>query len=188
VNSAPRRLGALARRGIKMSMAGCEARLARESPLTLRPSDRSRRFSGLWMARPTKAPSRTGATRGADMNATHSDLIGLSAPRSRRSPLLAHAQMLTAKEGTFVARQLSLRRFHKDAFCRNDEVKRRPHIVMPEGSGWRCTIMAFTWFRQFRSMGVSTSSRTGSLEPSSCPCGRSGPPSRPRSHIKSSSA
>jgi len=25
-----------------------------------------------------------------------------------------------------VARQLSLRRFHKDAFCRNDEVKRRP--------------------------------------------------------------
>jgi hypothetical protein len=32
------------------------------------------------MARPTKAPSRTGATRGADMNAIHSDLIGLSAP------------------------------------------------------------------------------------------------------------
>jgi hypothetical protein len=38
-----------------------------------------------------------------------------------------------------------------------------------------------TWFRQFQSMGVSTSSQTGSLEPSSCPCGRSGPPSRPRS-------
>jgi hypothetical protein len=51
--------------------------------------------------------------------------------------------MLTAKEGTFVARQLSLRRFHKDALCRNDEVKRRPILSCRKAAVGRCTIIAF---------------------------------------------
>ena len=54
-----------------------------------------------------QAPSRSGAARGTDMNATHSGLgLRPSAPRSRRYPFyFPQTLTLTAKHGTFVARQ-----------------------------------------------------------------------------------
>ncbi len=63
-----------------------------------------------------RTPSRSGAAGGTDMNATYSGLgLRPSAPRSRRHPLyFPQTLTLTAKHGTFVARQRNagpLRRF-----------------------------------------------------------------------------